>query len=167
MLAKLCSKSFKLGFSSMWTKDLQMYNLSFEEVEEPEIKLPTFIGPWRKQRISRKIFTSVSLTTLKPLTVWITTNCGKFLKRQEYQTTFPVSWETCIWAKKERLELDLEQRNGSNFGKEYNKAVICHTTYLIYVQSTSYEMPGWMNHKLESKFLAEITITSDMQMTPP
>ena len=56
---------------------------------------------------------------------------------------------------------------GSKLGKEYIKAVSCHPAYLTYMQSTSYEMPGWMKHKLESRLLGEISITSDMQMTPP
>ena len=81
MLARLCSKSFKLGFSSMWTKHFQMYKLGFRETEEPEIKLPTLAGSWWKQENFRKTSTSAPLTMLKPLTVWITTNCGKFLKR--------------------------------------------------------------------------------------
>ena len=87
MLARLCSKSFKLGFSSTWTKNLQMYKLGFKETKEPEIKLPIFVGSWRKQGNSTKVSTSASLTTLKPLTIWTTTNCGKLLKRWEYQTT--------------------------------------------------------------------------------
>ena len=74
MLAKLCSKSFKLGFSSTWTKNFQMYKLGFKEEEEPETKLPAFVRSWRKQESSRKTSTSASLTRLKPLTVWITTN---------------------------------------------------------------------------------------------
>ena len=61
-----------------------MYKLDFEEAEEPEIKLPTFVGLWKKQRNSRKTSTFASLTMLKPLNIWITTNCGKFLKRSEY-----------------------------------------------------------------------------------
>ena len=77
MLARLCSKSFKLGFSSIWTENLQMYKLGMEETEEPEIKLPTLVGSWRKQ--GSYIKASVSLTVLKPLTVWITTN-WKILK---------------------------------------------------------------------------------------
>ena len=56
---------------------------------------------------------------------------------------------------------------GSKLGKEYAKAVYCHPAYLTYVQCTSYEMPGWMKHKLESKLPGEVSITSDMQMTPP
>ena len=87
MLARLCSKSFKLGFSSTWTKNLQMYKLGFKETKEPEIKLPIFVESWRKQGNSTKVSTSASLTTLKPLTIWTTTNCGKLLKRWEYQTT--------------------------------------------------------------------------------
>ena len=69
--------------------------------------------------------------------------------------------------KKQQLELDMEQQSGSKLGKEYIKAEYCHPAYLTYMQSTSCEMPGWMNHKLESRLLGEISITSDMQMTPP
>ena len=61
----------------------------------------------------------------------------------------------------------MEQWTGSNLGKEYVKAVYCHPAYLTYMQSTSCKMPGWMKHKLESRLLGEISITSDMQMTPP
>ena len=87
MPARFCSTSFKLGFSSLCTEKFHMYKLGFKEAEEPEIKLPTFAGPWRKQRTFSKTSTSASLTMLKPFTVRITTNCGKFLKRWEYQTT--------------------------------------------------------------------------------
>ena len=69
--------------------------------------------------------------------------------------------------KKQQLELDMEQWMGSKLGKEYVNAVYCHPDYLTYMQSTSCEMPGWMKHKLESRVLGEISITSDMQMTPP
>ena len=68
---------------------------------------------------------------------------------------------------KQQLELDMEQQTGSKSGKEYIKAVDCHPAYLTYLQSTSCEMPGWMKHKLESRLPGEISITSDMQMTPP
>ena len=61
----------------------------------------------------------------------------------------------------------MEQQTGSKLGKEHVKAVCCHPSYLTYMQSTSCEMPGWMKHKLESRLLGEIPITSDMQMTPP
>ena len=68
---------------------------------------------------------------------------------------------------KQQLELDMEKQIGSKLGKEYIKAVYCHPTYLTYRQSISGEMPGWMKHKLESRLQGEISITSDMQMTPP
>ena len=68
--------------------------------------------------------------------------------------------------KKKQLELDMEQQTGLKSEKEYIKAVYCHPAYLSYMQSTSCEMPGWMKHKLESRLLGEISITSDMQMTP-
>ena len=114
-----------------------------------------------KQENSRKISTSALLTMPKPLTVWITTNCGKFWKRWEYQTTWPVSWEICMQVKKQQLELDMEQQAGSKLGKEYVKAIYCHPAYLTYMQSTSWEMLSWMKHKLESKRLEEISITPD------
>ena len=69
--------------------------------------------------------------------------------------------------KKQQLELDMEQQTDSKLGKEYIKVVYCHPAYLTSMQTTSCEMPGWMNHKLESRLLGEISITSDMQMTPP
>ena len=69
--------------------------------------------------------------------------------------------------KKQQLELGMEQQTGSKLGKEYVRAVYCHLAYLTYMQSTSREMPGWMKHKLESRLPGEISITSDMQMTPP
>ena len=78
----------------------------------------------------------------KALTVWITTNCGKFFKRWEYQTTWPASWETCMQVKKQQLELDMEQQTGSKSGKEYVKAIYCHPAYLTYVQSTSCDVLG-------------------------
>ena len=68
--------------------------------------------------------------------------------------------------KKQELEQDMEQQTSSKLGKEYIKAVYCHP-YLTYMQSTSCKMPSWMRHKLESRLPGEISITSDMQMTPP
>ena len=69
--------------------------------------------------------------------------------------------------KKQQVEPDMEQWTGSKLGKEYVKAVYCHPAYLTYMQSTSCEMPGWVKHKLEPRLLGEISVTSDMQKTPP
>ena len=98
--------------------NFQVFKLDLEKAEEPEIKLPTFAGSLKKQDSSRKTSTSALLTMPKPLTVWITTNCGKFFKRWEYQTTWPVFWEICMQVKKQQLELDMEQQTGSKSGKE-------------------------------------------------
>ena len=103
---------------------------------------------------------------LKPLLVDQDTH-GKFLERWEYQIILPVSWETCMQVKKQKLELDVEQQTGSKLGKEYVKAVYCHPAYLTYMQSTSWEMLGWEKNKLESRLPGEISVTSDMQMTLP
>ena len=148
----------------MWTVNFQMFKLDLEKGEEPEIKLPTSVGSSKNQESSRN--TSALLTMPKPLTVWITTNCGKFFKSWEYQTTWCTSWEICMQVKKQQLELDREKETGLKLGKEYDKAVHCHPDCLTYMQSTSWEMLDWMKHKLESSFLGEISITSDMQMTP-
>ena len=72
----------------------------------------------------------------KALTVWTTTNCGKFFKRWDYQTSWTASWEICIQLKKQQLELDIEQQTGSKLRKEYVKAVYCHPAYLTYMQNT-------------------------------
>ena len=109
---KQCSKVSKPGFSNMWTVNFQVLKLVLEKVEEPEIKLPTSDGSSKKQESSRKTSISALLTMPKPLTVWITINCGKFWKRWEYQTTWPASWETSMQVRKQQLELDMVQQNG-------------------------------------------------------
>ena len=147
--------------------EIPKFKLVLEKAKEPEIKLPTSTGSLKKQESSRKTSISALLTMTKPLTVWITTNCGKFIKRWEYQNTWPTSWETCMQVRKQQLELDMEQQIGSKSGKEYIKAIYCHPAYLAYMKSTSWEMLDWMEHKLESRLPREIAITSDMQMIPP
>ena len=121
--------------------NFQMFKLDLEKVEEPEIKLaeepeiklPTNVGSSKKQESSRQTSISALLTMPKPLTVWTTTNSGKFLKRWEYQTTWPASWEICMWVRKQQLELDMEQQTGFKSGKEYVKAVYRHPAYLTYM----------------------------------
>ena len=127
------------------------------------LPLMTSIGSSKKQDSSRKTSTYTLLTTLKPLTMWITTNDRKFLRRWNYQTTWPASWEICMQVKKQQLTLDMEQQTGSKSGKEYVKAVYCHPAYLTYMQSK----PGWMKHMMESRLLGETSVTSETQMTPP
>ena len=86
-----------------------MFKLVLEKADKPEIKFPTSVESWKKQESSRNTSTSGLLTAPKPLTVWITTNCGKFLNRWDYQNTLPASWEICRQIKKQQLEPDMEQ----------------------------------------------------------
>ena len=111
--SKVMLKISKPGFSNTWTVNIQMSKLVSEKAEEPEIKLPTSAGSSKTQESSRKTSISALLTMPKPLTVWITINCGKFWKRWEYQTTGPASWEISMQVRKQQLELDMEQQTGS------------------------------------------------------
>ena len=88
-----------------------MFKLVLEKAEEPEIKLPTFAGSSKKQEFQKNIY--FCFTDDAKAFVWITTNCGKFWKRWEYQTNWPDSWETCMQVRKQQLELDMEQQTGS------------------------------------------------------
>ena len=89
-----------------------MFKLDLEKVEEPEIKLPTSDGSSKKQEFQKNIYFCF-IESVKPFNCVITTNCGKFFKRWEYQTTLPASWEICMQVKKQRLDLDMEQQTGS------------------------------------------------------
>ena len=112
--SKVCSKFSKPGFNSMWTVNFQTFKLVLEKAEGPEIKLPTSVGSLKKQESFRKTSISALLTMPKPLSVWITINCGKFWKRWEYQTIWPASWEVCMQVRKQQLlELDMEQQTRS------------------------------------------------------
>ena len=136
-----------------------MFKLDLEKAKEPEIKLPTSAGSSKKLEFQKNIY--FCFIDYAKAFVWITTNCGKFLKRWEYQTIWPASWEICMQVRKQQLELDMEQ-TGSKQRKEYVKAVYCDPAYLTSMQSTSCEKPGWRKHKLESRLPGEISIISDM-----
>ena len=130
----------------------------------------------KKQESSRKISISALLTMLKPLTVWITTN-WKILQEMGIPDHL-ICLLRNLYAGQEATvscflqltilpELDMEQQTGSKQEKEYIKAVFCDPTYLTYMQSISCKMLGWIKHNLESRLPGEISITSDIQMTPP
>ena len=230
---KVMFKFSKRGFNNTFTENFQMFKLDLEKAEDQRSNCQHLLD-----ENSRKTSTSASVTMLNPLTVWITVNCRKFLKSWKYQTTLPPSWKICMQVKKQQLELDMEQQTVSKLGKEYVKAVYCHSVYLAYIQSKSEshsvmsnsllphglyspwnfpgqntemgsffllqvifptqgsnpglphcrwilcqlshkgspyadygvhhaKFPSWMKHKLESRLPGEISITSDMQMTPP
>ena len=109
MLVKECSKFSKSGFSNTWTMNFLTFKLDLEKSEEPEVKLPTFTGSWKRQESFRKTSISALLTVPKPLTVCITVKCGKFWKRWEYLSTWPGSEQV----RKKQIELDMGQQTGS------------------------------------------------------
>ena len=144
----------------------QMFKLVLEKAEEPEINMPTSAGSSKKQESSRKTSISALLTMPKPLTVRITINCGKFWRRWEYQTTGPASWETYMQVRKQQL-----QQTGTTHWFQIGKGVCqgCILSPCLFNFYAEYIMRtlGWKKHKLESRLLGEISITSDIQMTPP
>ena len=109
--SKVMLKILQARLQQYVNRELPDVQAGFEKAEEPEIKLPTSTGSLKKQESSRKTSTFALLIMTKPLTVWLTTNCGKFWKRWEYQTTWPASWETCMQVKKQQLKLDMQQQD--------------------------------------------------------
>ena len=150
-----------------WQNSVSLDLLHFVLQDQTRDQIVNIRWVIKKGREFQKKSTSALLTMPKALTTWITTNCGKFFMKWVYQTTLPAPWEICIHIRKQQLDLCMEHQTGFQSGKEYVKAVYCHTAFLTYMQSTSCEMPGWMKHRLESRLLGEASITSDMQMTPP
>ena len=109
-----------------------MFKLHLEKAEEPEIKLPTFVGSSKEREFRKNIYICFT-DYAKAFDCVDHNNCGKFFKRRKYQTTWLASWEICMQVRKQQLELDMELRTGSKSGKEYIKAVYCHLSYLIYM----------------------------------
>ena len=145
--------------------NFQMFKPDLGKAEELEIKLPRSIGSSKKQESSRKTSTSALVTMPKSL-------CGSQQQWKILQEMGLPDHLTCLlrnlYAGQEATaRTDMEQQTGSKLGEEYIKAVYCHPAYVTYIQRTSCEMLGWMKHKLESRLPGEISITSDMQMTPP
>ena len=147
--------------------NFQMFKLVLEKAEEPEIKLPTSIGLSKKQESSRKTSISALLTMPKPLTVWITTNCGKFLKEMGTPDHLNRLLRNLYAGQETTVRTGYGTTDWFQIGKGVRQGCILSPCYLTYMQSTSWETLGWKKHKLESRLPGEISITSDMQMTPP
>ena len=143
-----------------------MFKLVLEKAEEPEIKLPTSVRSSKKQQSSRKTSISALLTMPKPLTVWITTNCGKCWQRWEYHTTWLASWEI-LYAGQEAAVRSAHGTDCFQIRKGVHQGcVLSPCLFNLYAEYIMKKL-GWMKHKLESRLQGEISITSDMQMTPP
>ena len=121
-------------------------------VGESAIKLPTSVGSEKKQENSRNIYFHF-IDYSKAFDCADHNKLWKIHKEMGYQTTLPVSWETCMQVKKQHLELVIEQQTVSKLEKEHVKAIYCYPVYLTYMQSTSCKMSGWKNYKLEQDWL--------------
>ena len=148
--------------------NFQMFKLALEKAEEPEVKLPTSTGSWKKQESSRKTSISALLTMPKPLTVWITTNCEKFFKRWELPDHL-----TCLLRNLySGQEATVRTGHGTTDWFQIGKGVCqgCILSPCLFNLYEEYIMKNAglvMKHKLESRLPGEISITSDMQMTQP
>ena len=130
-----CQTMFKLQYNCSHASKVMLKILQARLQQYVSEELPDVQAGFRKRQrtrdhwiiekdSSRKISTSAPLTTLKPLTMWITANCGKFLKRWEYQTTLPLSWETCMQVKEQQLEPDMEQQTDSDWEMSMSRLYI-------------------------------------------
>ena len=137
-----------------------MFRLDLEKPEEPELKLPTFVGASKKQVKKNNYFCFIDYA--KAFDCVDHNKLWKILK--EMGIPGHLTWEICMQVKKQQLELDMEQQTGSKLGKEYVKAVYCHLAYLTYMQSTSWETQGWMKQKPESRLPGEINYTPKIKI---
>ena len=142
-----------------------MFKLDLEKAEEPEIKLPTSAGSLKNQESSGKTSTSALLDYAKAFDCMDHNKLWKILKEVGIPDHLTCLLRNLYAGQEATVKTGLGWTD-SKLGKEYIKTVYCHPAYLIYMQSTSWEMPGWLKYKLESRLLGEISITSDMQMTP-
>ena len=146
-------------------QELPDVQAGLEKAEESEIKLPISAGSSKKQESSRKASTSALLIMPKPLTMKTKTN-WKILKEMNIPDHLTCLLRNMYAGQEATVRTGHGTMDWFQIGKEYVKALYRHPAYLTYMQSTSCEMLGWMKHKLESRLQEEISITSDMQMTP-
>ena len=165
MLVKWCSKSFKLGFSSACTENLQMNKLGLEMAEEPEIQLLHSLDHREARKFQKKTSTSASLNIKKAFDCWSQQTVKKFLQRWEEKNTLPVSWETCRQLKKQQLELDMEQLAVQNCEKSTSRLYIVPFLFNLCAEYIMWNA-RLDDDKLESRFLGKISTTSDMQVMP-
>ena len=137
--SKVMLKILQVRLQQYMNRELPDVQAGFRKGRGTSIKFDQMIKPKiiKKSREFQKNIYFCFIDYTKPFDYVDHTNCGKFLKRSEYQTTWTASWEICMQVKKQQLEPDMEQWTGSKLGKEYVKAVYCHPVYLAYMQSTS------------------------------
>ena len=145
----------------MWIVNLQIFKLDLENAEELEMKFPTSTGSLKKQESSEKTFTSALLTMLKPLTVWLTTN-----KEMEIPDCLTCLLRNLYASQEATVRTGYGTTDRFQIGKGVRQGCILSPCLFSLYAEYIMQMQGWMRHKLESRLLGEISITSYMQMTP-
>ena len=166
LISKVMLKILQARYQQFVNRESPDIQIGFRKAEESEIKLPTSVGSSKKQESSRKTSTSALLIMSKPLDCVDHNKMWKILKEMGIPD-LACLLRNLYAGQEATVKPDMGQHTGSKLGKEYVKALYCHPACLTYMQSTSCEMLGWVKHKLESRLPGEVSITSDMQMTPP
>ena len=143
-----------------------MFKLVLEKAEEPEIKLPISVGSLKKQEFQKNIYFCF-IDYAKPLDYVAHNKLWKILKKMGIPEHLTWLLRNLYAVQEATVRTGHGTTDWFQIGKEYVKAVYCHSAYLDYMQSTSRETLGWMKHKLESRLPGETSITSDMQITAP
>ena len=144
-----------------------MFKLVLEKAEEPEIKLPTSAGSWKKQERSRKTIYFCFIDYAKAFDCVNHNKLWKILKEMGIPVHLTCLLRNLCASQEATVRTGHGTTDGFKLGKEYVKAVYCHPAYLISMQSTFCKMPGWMKHKQELTLLGEISIILETHMTPP
>ena len=165
MLARSCSKPSKLGLNSMWTtKNFQMYKVDLEKAERNQRSNCQHLLDHQKAREFQKNIYFASLTRLKSLTVWITTNYGKFFKRWEYQTTVPASWQTCVQVKKQQLEPDMNNKLVPNWEGVCQGCILSpclFNLYAEYIMQNAGLDEAWTRIKIAQRHINNLRYADD------
>ena len=160
-------KILQASFNSAWTVNFQMFRLDLETAEEAEIKLPTSVGSLKKQENSRKNIYFCFIDYAKAFDCVDHNKLWKFFKRWEYQTTWPASLRDLYTGQEAIVRFGHGTTDWFQIGKGVCQSCVLSLCLFNLYEVKSCEIPGWMNHKLESGLLGEISVTSDTQMTPP
>ena len=150
----------------MWTKNFQIFKLDLEKAEGPEIKLPTSIGSSEKHESSRKAFTFALLTMPKAFDCVDHNRLWKILQEMGIPDHLTCLLRNLYAGQEGTARIGHETMDWFQIGKGVHQGCILSPCLFNFYSKYS-KMPGWMKHKLELRFLVEISITSDMQMTPP
>ena len=167
MLAKWCSKFSKTGFNNMWTLNFQMFKLDLEKAEEPKIKIAYICWIIEKAREFQKNIYLCFIDYTKAFDCVDHNKLWKILQETGITDHLTCILRNMFSGQKATVRIGHGTINWFQIGKGVHQGCILSPCLLTYMQSTSWETLGWKKHKLESRLLGEISVTSDTQMTPP